>query len=168
MMNRTISALLLAGTLGTLTSPVIAQECKLRVTAWGGSYQKTCESIAADSSKPISADRVGRRRQPRPSGQGAAPVRSIAATNTLLNSIAGEKEGLWLALDSAKIPNMANLYPNAVHSPYTVFVNVGDYVLAYNADKVKAAPTSWDELWKPDYKKTMSSSTASSTSRRSA
>ena len=34
MMNRTISALLLAGTLGTLTSPVIAQECKLRVTTW--------------------------------------------------------------------------------------------------------------------------------------
>lgn len=151
-MNRTISALLLAGTLGALTSPALAQECKLRVTTWGGSYQKTYESVAAGFEKAHNCKIEW--------VVGASPDHLVkarlgqvdVATNTLLNSIAGEKEGLWLALDKAKIPNMANLYPNAVHSPYTVFVNVGDYVLAYNADKVKAAPASWDELWKPDYK----------------
>ncbi|MGS1097750.1 extracellular solute-binding protein [Aquamicrobium terrae] len=137
--------------LGALTSSALA-DCKLRVTTWGGSYQKTYQAVAAkfEEEHNCTIEWV----------VGASPDHLVksrlgqvdVATNTLLNSIAGEKEGLWMELDKAKIPNMANLYDNAVFSPYTIFANVGDYVLAYNTDKVKEAPTSWDELWKPDYK----------------
>lgn len=129
-----------------------AQDCTLRVTTWGGSYQATYQAVAEkfEQEHNCRIEWV----------VGASPDHLIkarlgqvdVATNTLLNSIAGEKEGLWQKLDPAVIPNMANLYPNAVYSPYTVFANVGDYVLAYNKDKITTAPTSWDELWKPDYK----------------
>lgn len=151
-MNRTIKALLAAAAFGVFAAPAFAQECTLRVTTWGGNYQKTYESVAAGFEKAqnckiewvvgSSPDHLVKSRL------GQVDV----ATNTLLNSIAGEKEGLWLDLDKSKIPNMANLYPNAIYSPKTIFVNVGDYVLAYNSDKVKTPPTSWDDLWKPEFK----------------
>lgn len=151
-MNKSLSALLLSGILGAFALPALAQDCTLRVTTWGGNYQKTYESVAKgfeDAHKCKTEWVVG-----------ASPDHLIksrlgqvdVATNTLLNSIAGEKEGLWMELDKSKIPNMANLYPNAIYSPYTIFANVGDYVLAYNADKVKTPPTSWGDLWKPEYK----------------
>lgn len=130
----------------------VAEDCALRVTTWGGSYQATYQAVAQKFEKEHNCriEWV----------VGASPDHLIKArlgqvdvvTNTLLNSIAGEKEGLWQKLDPAKIPNMANLYPNAVHSPYTVFANVGDYVLAYNKDTVTTVPATWDELWKPEYK----------------
>lgn len=151
-MKKSLSALLLTGVLGALVTPAFAQNCTLRVTTWGGSYQKTYESVAKsfEEAQGCKIEWV----------VGASPDHLVkarlgqvdVATNTLLNSIAGEKEGLWMELDKSKVPNMANLYANAIYSPYTIFANVGDYVLAYNADKIKSAPESWDELWKPDYK----------------
>lgn len=129
-----------------------AEDCTLRVTTWGGSYQATYESVAAafEEANNCTIEWV----------VGSSPDHLIKArlgqvdvvTNTLLNSIAGEKEGLWLPLDKAKIPNMANLYENAVYSDYTIFANVGDYVLAYNKDRIPEAPASWNDLWKPEYK----------------
>lgn len=151
-MKKMLLALFATTMTSMAASPSLAADCKLRVTTWGGSYQKTYEAIAAkfEEAHNCTIEWV----------VGASPDHLVkarlgqvdVATNTLLNSIAGEKEGLWMELDKAKIPNLANVYSNAVFSPYTVFANVGDYVLAYNSDKVKEAPTSWDELWKPDYK----------------
>lgn len=129
-----------------------AQNCMLRVTTWGGSYQATYESVAEAFEKANNCriEWV----------VGSSPDHLIKArlgqvdvvTNTLLNSIAGEKEGLWAPLDPQKIPNMANLYDNAVYSDHTIFANVGDYVLAYNTDQISEPPTSWDALWNPDYR----------------
>lgn len=151
-MNRIVSATVFAAALGALAAPAQAQECRLRVTTWGGNYQKTYESVAGafEKAENCKIDWV----------VGASPDHLVksrlgqvdVATNTLLNSIAGEKEGLWAPLDKSKATNMANLYPNAVYSPYTVFVNVGDYVLAYNADKIKEPPAGWNDLWNPAYK----------------
>ncbi|KAB0267216.1 ABC transporter substrate-binding protein [Microvirga brassicacearum] len=151
-MKMKLSVSCLAITLFALSSPLAAQECAVRVTTWGGSYQKTYEAVAAEFEKAhnckvqwvvgSSPDHLVKSRL------GQVDV----ATNTLLNSIAGEKEGLWAKLDPAQVPNMANLYPNAIYSPYTVFANVGDYVLAYNSDKVTEEPKSWDVLWDPKYK----------------
>lgn len=128
-----------------------AQDCMLRVTTWGGSYQATYEAVAAGFEQQYDCHIEW--------VVGASPDHLIKArlgqvdvvTNTLLNSIAGEKEGLWAPLDPAKIPNMANLYDNAVYSDFTIFVNVGDYVLAYNTDRIQEPPTSWNDLWNPDY-----------------
>ncbi|MBV0893061.1 ABC transporter substrate-binding protein [Paracoccus sp. Z118] len=129
-----------------------AQDCALRVTTWGGSYQATYESVAEAFEQQYDCKIQWI--------VGASPDHLIkarlgqvdVATNTLLNSIAGENEGLWAPLDPAKIPNMANLYDNAKYSDHTVFANVGDYVLTYNTDRIPEEPESWDALWNPDYK----------------
>lgn len=141
-----------AAILMSLPGVAVAEDCVLRVTTWGGSYQATYQAVAEkfEQENNCHIEWV----------VGASPDHLIkarlgqvdVATNTLLNSIAGEKEGLWQKLDPEKIPNIANLYPNAIHSPYTVYANVGDYILAYNKDNISSPPESWDELWKPDYK----------------
>lgn len=143
-----MSTTLMALTVGTAA----AQDCALRVTTWGGSYQATYEMVAEkfEEEHNCRIEWV----------VGSSPDHLIKSrlgqvdvtTNTLLNSIAGEKEGLWMKLDAKQIPNMANLYDNAKYSPYTIFANVGDYVLAYNKDHIPDAPESWDALWNPDYK----------------
>jgi putative spermidine/putrescine transport system substrate-binding protein len=60
------------------------------------------------------------------------------------------KEGVIEKIATAKVPNMANLKPEAIHQdgmwanyqqPYTG--------IAYNTQRVKTPPTSWNDLWSP-------------------
>ena len=63
--------------------------------------------------------------------------------------------GLVAPIDHTKIPNIANLYPEAAelkHDPGNVFsipYTWGTTGLCYRSDLVKAAPTSWNDLLKP-------------------
>jgi putative spermidine/putrescine transport system substrate-binding protein len=65
----------------------------------------------------------------------------------------GNAEGLYLPLDTAKIPNIEKLYPQfrVKGDPYTKFMYVAQ-ALVYNKDVVKEKPTSWMALWDPKYK----------------
>lgn len=124
----------------------------LRVTTWGGNYQKSYDVTVGDFEKEnkckvewivgSSADFMVKARM----------AQADVVTTDLTNAIMGETEGLWAKLDESKIPNMKHLYENAKHSPYTVFANVGDYALVYNSKMVKKAPTSWNALWDPAFK----------------
>jgi putative spermidine/putrescine transport system substrate-binding protein len=62
-------------------------------------------------------------------------------------------EGLYHALDAAKIPNIEKLYPQfrTKGDPYTKFMFVSQ-ALVYNKDMVKEKPTSWMAMWDPRYK----------------
>lgn len=57
-------------------------------------------------------------------------------------------------LDPARIPNMANVGPDAIYKSgsQTYAVGTGYYSLGllYNKQKVKFVPTSWEDLWKPE------------------
>jgi spermidine/putrescine transport system substrate-binding protein len=63
--------------------------------------------------------------------------------------------GLVAPIDHAKIPNFANLYPEATqlkHDPGNVFsvpYTWGTTGLCYRSDVVKAVPESWNDLLKP-------------------
>ncbi|MCU0789908.1 MAG: spermidine/putrescine ABC transporter substrate-binding protein, partial [Nitratireductor sp.] len=63
--------------------------------------------------------------------------------------------GLVTPIDHAKVPNLANLYPEATqlkHDPGNVFsvpYTWGTTGLCYRSDVVKAAPESWNDLLKP-------------------
>jgi spermidine/putrescine transport system substrate-binding protein len=63
--------------------------------------------------------------------------------------------GLAAPIDHAKIPNLANLYPEATqlkHDPGNVFsvpYTWGTTGLCYRSDVVKAEPQSWNDLLKP-------------------
>ncbi len=65
------------------------------------------------------------------------------------------KLGIAAKLDHAKIPNLANLYPEAgqlQHDPGNAFsipYAWGTTGLCYRSDVVKTAPTSWNDLLKP-------------------
>lgn len=65
------------------------------------------------------------------------------------------KLGIAAKLDHAKIPNIANLYPEAgqlKHDPGNTFsipYAWGTTGLCYRSDVVKTAPTSWNDLLKP-------------------
>jgi spermidine/putrescine transport system substrate-binding protein len=65
------------------------------------------------------------------------------------------KLGLLAPVDPAKIPNLANLYPEAAqlkHDPgntFSVPYAWGTTGLCYRSDLVKAAPTSWKDLLAP-------------------
>lgn len=63
----------------------------------------------------------------------------------------GESEGLFERLQPELIPNLQVLFDEAKRSPYTVATNFGAFGIAYNPKSV-ARPTSWLDLWKPEYK----------------
>jgi len=66
----------------------------------------------------------------------------------------GDQDKMWLPLDSAKIPNMNDIYP-AYRRPGDMGVghSVSPIGIAYNTDAVKSPPTSWADVWSnPAYK----------------
>jgi spermidine/putrescine transport system substrate-binding protein len=69
------------------------------------------------------------------------------------------KEGMLLALDRAKLPNFANLDPKVLDKAYdrgnrhSVPYLWGSTGLAFDSAKVDAARmTSWEDLWRPEFK----------------
>lgn len=129
-----------------------AEDCTLRVTTFGGNYQASYQINVAEFEEQANCrvewvvGTIAEFREKLRLGQ----VDVVTADVGL--AVQGEAEGLWLELDPARIPNMANLYDNAKFSAYSVFANVGDYALAYNSNKIATPPTSWDALWDPAYK----------------
>lgn len=67
------------------------------------------------------------------------------------------RNGLLRELDHAQLPVMASLDPNYLDysfdkgNKYTLPYQAGTDAIVYNADKIKTAPTSWEDLWKPEY-----------------
>ncbi|MDR1829084.1 MAG: extracellular solute-binding protein, partial [Methylobacteriaceae bacterium] len=63
----------------------------------------------------------------------------------------GEAQGAFEKLDPAIVTNLGKLFPKARFSEYGVVTNFGQYGIAYNPKLVKEEPTSWLDLWKPEY-----------------
>ena len=63
--------------------------------------------------------------------------------------------GVLDKIDQAKIPNSKNLLPEANYKKdgSTFAVGTGYYAvgIAYNTDEVKTPPTSWNDLWRPEF-----------------
>ncbi|ATW24833.1 ABC transporter substrate-binding protein [Candidatus Formimonas warabiya] len=66
-------------------------------------------------------------------------------------SFQGEAKGLFAPINATTVPNVANLYKRGILSDCTVIHDVGAYGIAYNPDLVKTPPTSWNDLWDPQY-----------------
>lgn len=65
--------------------------------------------------------------------------------------------GLLQELDHAKLPALANFDANYLDfsfdpgNKYTIPYEAGTDAIVYNADAVSTPPTSWADLWKPEY-----------------
>ena len=68
-------------------------------------------------------------------------------------ALVAAREGLLETLDAQRIPNLSALHDFALPKDraYVAFFT-SSQVLAYNTQHVKTAPTSWEDLWKPEYK----------------
>jgi spermidine/putrescine-binding protein len=67
------------------------------------------------------------------------------------------RQGLLQELDHAKLPVLAEFDSNYLDfsfdpgNKYTMPYQAGTDAIVYNADVVSPAPTSWEDLWKPEY-----------------
>lgn len=61
-------------------------------------------------------------------------------------------DAVYEVLDASKLPTMSELYDSAIDK-YTnsPVVHWGKYGIAYRADLVETAPTSWADLWNEEY-----------------
>ncbi|MGH7069802.1 MAG: ABC transporter substrate-binding protein [Acetobacteraceae bacterium] len=64
-----------------------------------------------------------------------------------------KRHNLLQKLDLEKIPNAKRIYPIAIDKEgYWIGSFIATTGLAYNTEKLKTPPTSWLDLWKPEYK----------------
>lgn len=67
------------------------------------------------------------------------------------------RQKLIQKLDKSKLPNLKNFDPNYMNfafdpnNDYTLPYQAGTDAIVVNTDKVKNVPTSWADLWKPEY-----------------
>jgi putative spermidine/putrescine transport system substrate-binding protein len=86
--------------------------------------------------------------------QKASPTIDVAWMDGGVSELA-QVAGVLDDIDAKKVPNIANLVPEGIyrHDGSTFAVSSGYYSfgLIYNTQKVKKAPTSWNDLWNPEF-----------------
>lgn len=81
-----------------------------------------------------------------------SPQMDVVTMDTL-GAVPAVQEGLYERLDPARIPSLGEMSDWALEKGgnYVSFLTAYEG-LAYNTDKVKEPPASWEDLWKPEYK----------------
>ncbi|WP_108660033.1 ABC transporter substrate-binding protein [Acuticoccus kandeliae] len=133
----------------------------LTVTIYGGSWG---DAITKCITEPFAAE-TGITVTPEPGTssvtlaklkqQRDAPAIDVAWMDGGVSELA-EADGLVAALDPAELPNIAGMFDQAVYKNAdgeifalgTGFYSLG---LVYNTDEISEPPTSWEDLWSPDY-----------------
>lgn len=126
----------------------------VRVTAWGGAYEETLRNIV----KPAFEEKTGATME---IVLGSAPLAQLKAegdspsVDVMHLSYYEYQTAKMLEvsgpMDYSAMPNAANLYDKAKEDTYGVISNWGNWSYAYRTDLVGEPPTSWGDLWKPEY-----------------
>ena len=86
--------------------------------------------------------------------QKASPTIDVAYMDGGISELA-QAAGVLDNIDAKNVPAIANLVPEGIyrHDGETFAVSSGYYSfgIVYNTQKVKKAPTSWDDLWSPEF-----------------
>ncbi|MDW3688625.1 ABC transporter substrate-binding protein [Cupriavidus sp. CV2] len=154
----TKAALLAAGTAVTLGAA--AQPARLTVAMYGGNWGDAFRScvaepftkatgIAVTPEVGTSTTTLAKLQQ-----QKAAPSIDVAWMDGGISELAFQA-GVVDNLDAAAIPNLKNVIAKAVYrsgnTNYAVGSGYYSLGLAYSTKSVKPAPTSWKDIWKPEY-----------------
>src|SRR5258706_11629877 len=144
--------------------PAIAQRATLTVSTWGGVTQDGVKAYVG----PEFEKRTGATLAYDIGGQGARYNKLLAQRNnppadvffsTDEAVIAGRRAGILTSASRKNLPNLANIHEWAqtvkendgagtvAGAPYTLLA----YVLAYNPEVVKDKPTSWADMWRPEF-----------------
>jgi putative spermidine/putrescine transport system substrate-binding protein len=136
-----------------------AQE-RLTVATYGGNWgeaQKACildPFAKASGTQVIQETSVSTVTYNKLKQQKGNPSIDIAWIDGGISELAAA-DGVVSTMDPAKVPNVAGLIDEAVYKKdgKIYALSTGFYALgiAYNSKEVKAAPTSWYDLWKPEF-----------------
>jgi putative spermidine/putrescine transport system substrate-binding protein len=149
-----------AATLGfaSLLSPAMAQE-KLVVSTWGGSFRDLIDEAIAKkftaetgvAVEYITGGTMDRLNQAKLAG--GTPESDITFTTAHVGWLYANS-GLYDELDLSKVPNAANLVPQAKISPYHIGSWAYVYTIGYLPDQLPKGVSfeSWEGLWNPELK----------------
>ncbi len=87
-------------------------------------------------------------------GEGINPYDVIHPSDYMIGVLM--REGLLQQLDKSKLPNLVNLNQDLVSAygdalDYLVPYQMGTQAIVYNSETVTNPPTSWEDLWNPEY-----------------
>jgi putative spermidine/putrescine transport system substrate-binding protein len=132
---------------------------KLIISSWGGSWKDLIADTAgkkftADTGVEVefvtggTIDRLNKAKLAKDD-----PESDITFTTSHVGWLYAN-DGLFETLDLAKIPNAANLVPQAKISPYHIGCWAYVYTIGYRPDLLPAGITfnSWADLWRPELK----------------
>jgi len=148
---------LAATTLSLLAGAALAQDKTLTINSFGGAYEtahRKCvitpfEKETGATTRVVTAYSADAFAQVR--AQKAAPQFDVIHFSGGQEIVAAS-EGLLAAIDAAKVPNLADLYPVAKaglakgEGPVYSIAAIG---LVYNSQSLPKAPTSWKDLLDP-------------------
>ena len=134
-----------------------SQEAVLRITTWGGKWGEIMKGqvipafekehkckVEVDSAFPYYPKLLA---SPR-----SKPIYDIFHTNSNEQWAAAEAGLIEPKVDVKLVPNIADLYPYATSDKIVgVSIFTSAVGLAYRTDKISKAPTSWKDLWDPQY-----------------
>lgn len=149
----TVSILILATLISiAFIRTASSQEKTLVVTSYGGKYEQV---LKMDT--PIFEKKYNVKVTYVPASGEDTLIRSRNREVDVIHAdpiygFRGEAEGLFAELDEKSIPNLKDIYGIAKIGKTQVATNFGVYGIAYNPKFVKTVPTSWNDLWKPEYK----------------
>ena len=88
-------------------------------------------------------------------GQNVNPYDVVHPSDYMIDVLI--REGLLQKLDQGRLPNVKNLNADLIKAygntlDYLVPYQMGTQAIVYNSDTVKTPPTSWADLWNPEYK----------------
>ena len=157
-LNKITVALSLAGCISSQSA--MADQQKLTVALYGGNWGDAflncvaepftkATGIAVAAEVGTSTTTLAKLQQ-----QKSNPTIDVAWMDGGISELA-YAAGVLADLDPAAIPNLKNVVDKGVYSEadHTFAVSSGFYSLGltYNTKDIKEAPTSWKDLWKPEY-----------------
>lgn len=87
-------------------------------------------------------------------GEGINPYDVIHPSDYMIGVLM--REGHLQTLDKSKLPNLVNLNQDLISAygeslDYVVPYQMGTQAIVYNSETVSNPPTSWEDLWNPEY-----------------
>lgn len=152
-----IKTLLLSCAVVLAGSPAFAQDKEITVQVWGSTWENGIKTISQqfEAETGIRVNAVTQSS----SGEGLVKLQAERsnpsvdvwfATNTIASE-AGQDQELFVKIPQDKLTHKDELIQGAISEDW-----VGIYYypmgIVYNADSVRVPPTSWEDLWKPEYK----------------
>ena len=152
-MTSLLGTALLAVSIGSVAA--VAQDKVLNVLSYGGPWNEVQEKTVLERFKKETGFTVTLGSQPVNS---VAPIMA-AKDNPVYDLVwmpaedhaALSAAGLLLPLDYSNIPHGKELHEGSA-LPDGITTSYAAVALVYNKDKIKTAPTSWEDLWNPAFK----------------